>query len=175
MICRFDVVAVAAAALIAAGCNPTVEPEGPCPRASVLADAVEFTRFREGPGRDVIDIEYEGDIAEVRLDCDYDDDRIEADVEIIGSVRRGPAAPTRNPRLELFLAIVGPTGEVLAKDNFPITVNFPGNSRRQSFTYEIENAFVRPAEGRDGGDYEFLVGYQLTRAQLEYNRSRRGF
>ena len=37
----------------------------PCPLIAIVPDAGTITKFRAGPGRDIIDILYEGEIADV--------------------------------------------------------------------------------------------------------------
>ncbi|MDP6804266.1 MAG: hypothetical protein QF902_02900 [Rhodospirillales bacterium] len=55
-------------ALVAGGCDSIGslfedEAPPPCPRIAVVPDASTITKFRAGPGRDIIDILYEGNIA----------------------------------------------------------------------------------------------------------------
>ena len=40
-----------------------------CPDYRVIADAANLTKFKDGPGRDLIDVDFEGKITSVQLAC----------------------------------------------------------------------------------------------------------
>ena len=44
----------------------------PCPKLYVLADAGSLVRFKPGPGRDITDILFEGNVADFTGTCEYD-------------------------------------------------------------------------------------------------------
>ena len=72
---RFWILAVAA---LVAGC-PVLELDKPpfyCPTINILADAASVTRFRDGPGRDIIDVAHEGEIRDIlAAKCEHDIDK----------------------------------------------------------------------------------------------------
>ena len=46
-----------------------------CPEYLVIADAASLVRFRDGPGRDLIDVDFETEIIRVQLACTSNIDR----------------------------------------------------------------------------------------------------
>ncbi len=146
-------------------------PPGPCPRVSVLRDAAKLVQFRPGPGRDLIDVEFEGEITLLGGGCDYvDDDRvIEMRLELRIAALRGPAARGAKVELPYFVAIIGPDQAILAKQVFASPIEFEQN-RRRAGALEQTDQTIPLQDGQTGADFEILVGFQLSAAQLDYNR-----
>lgn len=146
-------------------------PPGPCPRVSILHDAAKLVLFKSGPGRDLIDVEFEGEITLIGGNCGYvDDDRsIRMRLEIRIAVMRGPAA--RGPTVDVpyFVAIVGPDQKILVKQVFQSPIEFAENRRRAGALEETVQT-IPLQDGQTGANFEVLVGFQLTAAQLDYNR-----
>ena len=158
--------------LLAGGCTLFQKPPpGPCPRVSVLSDAAKLVVFRPGPGRDLIDVEFEAEITPLGGGCNYvDRDRvIEMRLELRIAALRGPAAGGPTVELPYFVAIVGPGQAILAKQVFASPIEFEEN-RRRAGALEQTDQTIPLQEGQTGADYEVLIGFQLSAAQLDYNR-----
>ena len=148
-------------------------PAGPCPRVSIVSDAATVTQFAPGPGRDLIDIEYEAEIVQVAPGCSYGrDGRITAITTIALAATRGPAARSGTANLVFFVAVIDQNERVLVRARFGSAVQFDPNRRRAGVEEEIEE-IIPLAAGLDGAAYEILVGFELTGDQLDFNRSRR--
>ncbi len=146
----------------------------PCPRVSILADASELTQFKSGAGRDVTDVEYHGKITEVDFSCAIDrkKDQIIAKADIWIEVEMGPAAPLSNPDFQVFLALTEAGEQIIDKSLFSLRVNFKDNARRAVARQKIKNIKFPmngpvPVEGHD-----VFIGFQLTPAQVSYNRTK---
>lgn len=164
---------LAASVLVLAGCGVFSEPETrPCPRVSVLNEAERITQYKPGPGRDLIDVTFEGKVSGVRSDCKFDGDLLTVGSEIAFTLERGPAAEGREVEFAVFIAVTDSAQAILAKEVFQSKVAFPEGLRRTSGTEEFEQV-IPLAEGETGDDYEIIVGFQLSGEQLELNRSRR--
>jgi hypothetical protein len=154
------------------------KPTPSCPRVSVLADAATLTRFRDGPGRDLIDIVFEGKIAGIDGGCewDLDDDTGEGVLVIQFSVileaARGPADRTRRAGLDYFVALTDAKRKLIDKQIFKIPVEFPGNETRLRLKDDIVTLKLPVKIGQAGGDFEVFVGFQVNRGELEDNRRR---
>lgn len=151
-----------------AGCAG--EPETrPCPRAVVLNDAARQVKFN-GQGRDLTDVLFEASIGTGNLVCEYDENVLDVDLEVQVVASRGPANSDRLANITYFVAVSQTDQTVLAREEFDITIPFPGNRTRVSGLEEIGQVITLPA-GLDGGDYVIYVGLELSRDELEYNRA----
>lgn len=150
-------------------------PPGPCPRALILADAATMTQFREGPGRDLLDVSHSGRIVRVHADCTYEmkKDRtgvMEAQVFIAVDAERGPANRDRLARYRYFVTLSDSSHEPISKTVFDLTANFTDNVTRMVLTDDTVQMKVPIRAGQSGRSYTVLVGFQLTEDQLQYNR-----
>lgn len=174
-------IAVAALALVAAGCTffDKTPPPGPCPRAAILADAESLVRFRDGPGRDLIDVTYVGRLASVSAECKYDVDKktkvgaMTVTATVVMGVERGPANRDRKADFEYFVTLANAQRQPLEKSVFKVTARFPDNVTRLSLTDDPVELKIPLKAGQTGRDFIVFVGYQLSEADLEYNRERR--
>ncbi len=103
LILRFFALTLSLTVLAACGPNDTGRgtligelrgDERGCPAIGVLQHAVDITVFQPGKGRDLTDVEYEGEFRGVGTSCDYDSDTrlIEAEASFKILARRGTAA-----------------------------------------------------------------------------------
>ncbi len=165
------------AALIAlgvAGCSAGGSVRLRCPTASIIGDAAQMTQFVDGPGRDLIDIQFDAEIEALASDCEYNraQDRITTLTAVRIVVSRGPAAQSSEATLPFFVAVVDDNQRVLARERFESTLVFDPNRQRTGVVEEIEEVIPLPA-GLSGANYEILVGFELTSDQLDFNRRRR--
>lgn len=147
------------------------EPPPPCPRAFPVADARTLTRFT-GPGRDLTDVVFEARIEDVTLICDYDDDVIEADLRVRVLVVDGPADRERLVALTYFVAIATRDHQIVAREEFDLSIPFEGNRTRVLATEDISPR-IPLAPGQSGEDYVVYVGLVLTPDEFQYNRENR--
>ncbi len=168
----------------AAGCGLFGRDEPPpCPPISVLADGAELVRFAAGPGRDLIDVNFQGQVADAFAGCEYEiDDETETgtltvEINPVFEVTRGPANHDRVAAFEYFVGLVEhkPDGPVIhSRPRFDVTVEFPGNQTTVQYLEETPVTIVVPlAAGQTGTDFEVFFGLQLSREELDYNRRRR--
>ncbi len=164
--------AAVGAGLLVAGCGFFgTEAPRPCPTVSVLKDAAELIRYRPGPGRDLIDVIEHAKVAGIADVCEYNDDSLEVELAIDLVVERGPAAQSSFVELPYFIAVLDAGGAILAKEVFTGRVEFPADRRRIAIREETEQ--IIPLDGfQSGANFEILVGFQLTREELEEIRRR---
>lgn len=173
------IVGAAALGLTLAGCGAFDRaPPPPCPRVGILGDAATVVKFRAGDGRDLTDVEHQGEILNVSRSCEVQakGSAVETLVVIEMAASRGPAAPeTAQIQLPFFVAVVErATQRIIARDAIDGRVDILPGSRRAGSREEITERIPLPA-GKTAVDYEILVGFDLTADQLEYNRRQRGF
>jgi len=169
-------IALAAVGVLASGCSGLFEskPPGPCPGVSVPRDAAHVVQFLPGPGRDLIDVRYQGSIEPLSARCRYidDDKTVEMRLSVGISARKGPAAEAGTADFAFFVAITDLNQTILAKQVFQSPIEFPTGRRRAGSIEEIEQLIPLP-EGTNGASYEIVIGFQLEKDQLDYNRLRR--
>ena len=178
---RISGIAFAAAVLLAGtGCGTSdKERPPPCPRVAVLGDAAALTRFAEGGGQDLVDIDYEVEVIDILAGCKYLKNEggqqviVVAMAPVIVAVR-GPANRDREARFDYFVSIVDSERVVLNKQTFEVSVAFPGNLTRVGLRDDDPpiTVDIPLAPGGAATDYQILVGLQLTPDELEYNRRR---
>jgi len=147
----------------------------PCPRITVLGNASEITKFKEGPGRDLIDVVFSAEISNVlnlcKYDVDYDsrDGNIHVQLSTIIAGKRGPADKTHSATIPYFVAIVDQDKKILQKSNFNLKLAFPGNLSQNEVKDEVVDLTIPVSKGLDGRDFEIYIGLQLNREQIAYN------
>ncbi len=165
-------------AILVAACGvfeKKIPPPGPCPRSLILADAATMTRFRDGPGRDLLDVSYSGRVSRVHTDCSYEMNPdgtgvMEAQVFIAVDVERGPANRDRVAPYRYFVALSDANHEPITKNVFDLAANFTGNVTRMTLTDDSVRMKVPIKAGQSGRSFIVLVGFQLTEDQLRHNR-----
>ncbi|WP_282607565.1 hypothetical protein [Pelagibius sp. Alg239-R121] len=163
--------ALALLPFLLAACATDDELPPVCPAAVVLKDADRLVKF-QGNGRDLTDVLFELDVDEAQLVCEYDDDLIESALGIRFIVARGPADRERAASFRYFVAVATRDREILAREEFELTIPFEGNRTRVAALEEVfPNIPLRP--GRDGEDYLVYIGIRLTPEELQYNRQNR--
>ncbi len=174
---------IALAILGVAGCSSDDEPPPKriCPQISALGDAAAMTRFAEGSGKDLTDVDHEVKIVDIRFSCQYTQGENANPVLMIAiapvfEASRGPANTDREARFNYFVAIADPQRTILNKQTFDMQVAFPGNRSRVTASPDDPPVTIDipPVSGRSGTDYHVFVGLQLSPEELEYNRRRRG-
>ncbi|MGE5145431.1 MAG: hypothetical protein ACM3N5_01710 [Candidatus Eiseniibacteriota bacterium] len=160
---------IAALVLVLAGCSTT--PSAICPRVGVLDQASTVTRFAPGGGTTNNDVLFRADITKVDTDCKYSGSGnadLEANLRLYITAERGPALKGSVVNAEYFVVITDRGGIVLAKRTFPLKIDF-GNLEAVNLTEGTWQYFRLNRGG--GAGYEIWSGWQLSDAELQYNRS----
>lgn len=142
-----------------------------CAPVGILADAADYTLYK-GDIPDIGQMISHGAITGIHGRCSNNKpgDRLQTTVSVEMDVTRGPAAPTNSIKVPFFVAVLK-DGALLWKHDAEAIATFPSN---------VDHVRVRAAAvyldlpvGRhlDGQNYRLEVGYQLTPAQLAYNRA----
>jgi hypothetical protein len=145
-----------------------------CPPSGVLADALAVSKLK--PGLPVTGIQdpamvvYSAEMARPVLECDFDREAntLSVDLAITFRATRGPAeAP--EPPLEFFVSIIDLEENVLVKNVYRYQPNI-GVNRAVQWTQNVRDLVVPMQPDTRPGDYEILIGFQLTPDELAYSR-----
>ena len=167
----------AALLIFLAGCTADQDVILPaCPKVTILDDTSTLTRFRDGPGRDLTDVDFNGEVVRLTGSCLYDVDsdtgagilNMELQVEV--KVDRGPANRDRTAEFEYFVSILDTGGKIVAKEIFPFKVEFYGKKVTSKDTDAPITMTIPFAAGQSGRDFSVFVGFQLTPDEIRYNR-----
>ena len=151
-----------------------VEGGPPCPSTAVLSDAVTVTKLRPGAPTNVqnpANVVLSAEMSQAQLECEYDAERNAITIEINFAVRatRGAAAMGPDPELDYFIAMIDAQGNLLTKNIFKSQPDFRGRTAGE-YTQSVSNFVFPLAMDARPIDYQLLTGFQLTPAELAYNR-----
>jgi len=167
--------ALCAAVFVAAlsACSSSTTPQFPpvCPNSGILRDGADLTRFR-GAGTDITDMVIDGRITGLGGKCLLDDSKhLRTELSVNLDLTRGPAAKSDTQDVAYFVS-VSKGDTILDKKIFRLAASFPGNTDRARLTTD-EIDLVLPIDDKTQGNaYSILVGFQLTPAELDFNRRR---
>ncbi|ADL02032.1 hypothetical protein MMB232_02636 [Brevundimonas subvibrioides] len=143
---------------------------GPCPFVKVLYDAARYVEL-DGGRTAASAVGYTGEIQGVTAGCRYfNDDPIEVQMNILFDLGRGPMAQGDQRTYRYWIAVTERNEAVLAKEYFDLPVNFDGSSTA-SVTEEQSVVIPRASITTSGGNFEVLVGFEVTPEMAEFNRS----
>ena len=142
-----------------------------CPHASILRDAADLTQFR-GAGTDLTDMVVDGRITGLGGKCELDDPtHLRTHLNVTLELTRGPASASRTIDVMYFVSVTKGDA-ILAKQQYRLAAAFPANAdtvRLQGDPVDL----VLPVDAKTTGEsYSVLTGFQLSPAQLAFNRQR---
>lgn len=161
--------------LVAAGCSVFKSDKfrAPCPNFLILGQGDKLVKFLPGPGRDVTDVQFEANIIDFAGSCEHDAKGVLVELNIAFAVKRGPANKERRADFSYFVAIPKFYPAKEGKNVFPIAVGFQPNQNRVIYRDVIDMQIpLKPKEV--GAHYDVYLGFELTQAELDYNRNRTG-
>jgi hypothetical protein len=142
-----------------------------CPSIAVLADADRSTVF-DGKGRDVTNIVYQTSLKPGAVTCKHrKNHQINIDVSAVIGATLGLAAETHEIEVPYFIAIIDPEELVVTKINGSARIVVEKGSRSAALPIESQTIKLALEEDTHGNDLEVLIGLQLDKDQLDYNRA----
>lgn len=149
---------------------------GPCPRAFSLYDAARIIEFAGSEER-YADVMYSGEMGKVTSVCRYvGTTPINANLVFDANFGIGPAATQRTHTYRYFVAVTRKNIDVINKEYFDITLDFPPGVDRVSVRETIgEITIARANETTSGENFEIIIGFDLTPAQADFNAQGKRF
>ena len=143
-----------------------------CPRAVMLAGTERQTRFAPGTGRSDADVVAVIELDNIQYSCQVSTRRALAGVTFdVKGVRRD-AGVVADIDVPYFVAVTDVNGAVVNKQTFTTRLHFLPGVATVTMREQIEETMPLAA-GQKAVGYEIVVGIQLTREELDYNRARR--
>ena len=183
MIKRWELSKSKGVALIAAlafglgACSSELVIPPPCPEILIPVDGAKLTRFKPGPGRDTIDVVHEEQIAGFAHGCEYNTDTagvgtLAVEINPTFESKRGPANPSNQSTFEYYVAVVDQEKNMMEKKRFTGVIEFPANISRVLWQREEPIPLAIPLKaGQTGNHFQIFIGLQMTREELEYQRT----
>ena len=150
---------------------PGVNNAGPCPYVKVLYDAARYVEFKDGKEASGA-VGYTGEIQKLSSGCIYKGtDPIHIETEILFAFGRGPQATGSSKTYHYWVAVTDRNQAILAKEYFDIKADFPAGQDRVLITDRLNNITIpRATNVVSGGNFEVLVGFDVTPEMAEFNR-----
>jgi hypothetical protein len=163
---------IAAAVALLAGCTGAKTDN--CPTLAALLDASSMTVFRQGTTPDPANVLYNVRIVEVSGQCDFNKKKRSADSDVTITFRatRAPSGDAAQYTAPYFVGITEGTDRVMARQAYSVPFEFAPGQASITFTDNVKDAYVAAKYGSLPYDYQVLVGLQITKEQLEYNRNK---
>ena len=148
-----------------------------CPQYAVLYQASTVTRFAPGAAQLPANAVLTAAMSDLELACifDFEQNQTEIDLRFVIGARRGPAAAAGQTQqtLPYFVAVLGPDQSMISKELFQRVVD-PGNRPFVNTNIVVSDTVLRLAANTQVGQYQVLVGFQLTPEELAYNTAQAG-
>ena len=160
---NFLVIALGLAGL--SGCSTTDDDK--CPLASSLIDTASYTQLAQN-GQPVYTVQ----VQKVTADCDISksDHTVQSSLDIDFTATRAYGGSPQSFDAPYFVAVTQ-GGRVITKRQYTLHVGFDGGQTSATVEESRDSPTIRMDKGKHPYDYAVLVGFQLTPAQLDYNRT----
>lgn len=142
-----------------------------CPQVRLLPGAETMVRFN-GEGLDITDVLMEADFTATTGQCEVDEDQVAVTLLIRISAQRGPASDETVGEFSYFIAVVDEQKKVLQRRTLEAAVDFSGNRTRAPYLERLLINIPKPLE-KSARDYTILMGLELSREELDFNRRQR--
>lgn len=140
-----------------------------CPVIKILKDAGNITRFNPPSAQSEEHVLYRGELTNVALTCEIEDGMVVFDIGYQGTLRLGPAATEKNAVIDVFYAVTENDQRIIKKDIRRGVIEFDDFRQALKFSDVIEQISFAHG-GTAPSDYEVLIGFQVSKKELEYNR-----
>ena len=156
-------VVIAATASIAFAKTQARVPEARCPSISILGDAVRITQMEAGK------IDLKAEIRDPALSCSVVRGTASSKLSFWVKSAIAPSSDIAPRSIPYFVAVIM-DGEVIAKEVFDLKLNFTSD-RMLKVKESVAKIDIPIAVGKAAEDDSVTIGFQLTQAQAEYNRT----
>lgn len=146
-----------------------------CPRVGVLYDASRLTLFGPSGAETEENVVYDAEIIDASIRCKHDDDEVTSDVDFRLEIVAGPMAASGKKTFRYFVAVTELNRRVLEKKYYTYEADFDDGITRLRVKREADNIEFSFARLGRPDLYEILIGWDLTPAQLDYNRTHSAF
>jgi hypothetical protein len=140
-----------------------------CPDVAVLVSAAVLPAYDPAQGADPTSIIYTASMDSSDLDCtSYSKlNMTKSEITINFHVTRPSGGKKAVYRVPYFIAVTI-NGRILDKKIYWKEVEFPEGAATAAVSEEIDDVVTKATHSRRPSDYHYVVGFQLSKDQLEY-------
>jgi len=156
--------------LLLAGCSSKILV---CPVPAILADTQSVTIFRPGTTPDLANELYTISLVNATNDCTYSarDGVVRASLELTFRATRSPTNEAATYSVPYFVA-VNEGATIYSKRLYNLKFTFAPGAAVATVTQAPDDVQIKVANGKLPWNYQQLAGFQMTAAQIDYNKSR---
>ena len=141
-----------------------------CPDAMILAGTSSLPAFDPKQGGDPSGVIYSMAMTNVTTLCDINKSEKTADssLKIFFHAQRPPGGGEVNYRVPYYVALTS-NGVIFNKQILWLEFTFAQGAVAKDVTAEVDSVAVKFEKGKTAYDYHYIVGFQLTKTQVDYN------
>ncbi|HXC55351.1 MAG TPA: hypothetical protein VNU97_08660 [Rhizomicrobium sp.] len=153
------------------GCQ-SAKDKAMCPTASILASTSALTAFKPGMQGDPAGELYTVQITGVQVSCSFDRDEgtTDSNLDISFRATRAPSGDGANYTAPFYVASLLTGTTIVGKQILATAFSFAPGEATTTFTQNVPSTVIKFDNGRKPYEYGLLVGLQITREQLDYNK-----
>jgi hypothetical protein len=155
---------------------PALRNAGPCPYVKVLYDAGRYVELKDN--RETASaVGFTGEIQGLTSACAYKaDEPIRVQMQILFGLGKGPQAQGQTKTYRYWVAVTDRNNAVIDKAYFDLPVTFPAGQDRTLVTDKVYGIKIpRLKASVSGGNFEVLVGFDVTPQMVAFNRDGKRF
>jgi hypothetical protein len=140
-----------------------------CPDVAILANTASLPAFNPSADGDPSGLIYNIAMTNLSSRCHYDKSEKTADtrLKIFVHAQRPPGGGEASYRVPYYVAVTS-DGVILDKKLYWLEFTFPEHAATSDTEAVVDSTVVQIGKGKTVYDYHLLVGFQLTKAQLDY-------
>lgn len=146
--------------------------QGSCPKIEIVDDLQMVHDFVPGLTRLPNTLISRADIETAISTCDYTQNSVSAKTIINFTAISGAAhtAPNMPINETYFIAVTTKSGRILAKEVFPVSVQWNPAQNRYTAQDTVKQIIPIPRH-QNGNDYKIMIGFQINDDKLTFNRA----
>ena len=151
----------------------------PCPDYRVLAEASNVERYKPGPGRSIIDIDFYTKITGMHLTCTSKISKksgaglMDVDVNFDFSLQLGPANSSGPTKFQYFISVTDLNYNIIYRETFSINLNVETSKSLISFSSKPITIEIPINKNYSSQNFIIFGGLEISREQLERNRAKK--
>lgn len=153
----------------------TVAATADCPRVSAMPELSRVTQFADESRPVPETILSETVLTKLDTSCITTESSLNLDIMLnftssLGTAGLSHSGPESSYSHPYFVAVVAPDGKIIAKDVFALSPVFT-SGQKIVFSSERLQQTIPLSSSIPANKYQIMVGFQLSEAELSYNRS----
>ncbi len=170
MHCRLFRLAPLGALLLLLGCSSKISI---CPVPAILADTQSVTFFRPGTTPDMANELYTVALVNAVGDCTYStkDSLVHASLDLTFQASRTPSTEAASYAVPYFV-VVHEGAKIYSKRLYTLRFTFAPGASTATITQSPDEIEIVIGNGKLPWNYQEMAGFQMTAAQIEYNKTR---